>query len=261
MVVPSGSSLSGTFLPEADIDLVMFSFPFPCQPIRLMAQLQQDLADIARPGSFQPIPHARVPVLKFVVEPGIQVDLVIDELHGAVNAPSIRALFAKFPILLPAQMFLKCLLHIHELDRPYTGGIASYTLQILLLAFLQFRGEPAHLIDFICGVCRFYGAEFNFALTGIDVAGNGRFFARFDEDKLRLESPATMYIIDPLNKRNVLGHNSVRTQDLRKVFRETSEMIEAGDVRRLFDPFDRIKAEFQSRRRAIDEYARNLQLR
>jgi non-canonical poly(A) RNA polymerase PAPD5/7 len=226
-----------------------------------MAQLQQELTDIALPGSFQPIPQAHVPVLKFVVEPGIQVDLAIDELHGSVNAPSIRALFAKFPVLLPAQMFLKCLLRIHELDRPYTGGIASYTLQILLLAFLQFRGEPAHLIDFICGVCHFYGVEFNFTLTGIDVAGKGRFFARLDEDKLRLDSPATMHIVDPLNKRNVLGHNSVRAQELREVFRETYEMIEAGNVKRLLDPFDRIRSEFQSRRRTIDEYARHLKLR
>jgi hypothetical protein len=68
-----------------------------------------------------------------------------------------------------------------------------------------------------------------------------------------------MYIIDPLNKRNVLGHNSVRAQELRKVFRETYEMIEAGDVRRLLGQFDRIRGEFQSRRRAMDEYARNLQ--
>jgi non-canonical poly(A) RNA polymerase PAPD5/7 len=256
VVLPCGSCLSGTFLPEADIDLVVYQYPVPCTPSQIMDLLEANFMDILIPGTWQPLAQAKVPVLKFTVEPGIQIDLTIDELHGPLGIPTVRQLFQTFPILLPTQLFLKCLLLIQKLDRPFSGGISSYTLQFMCLAYLQYKGEPECLADFICGLCNFYGNEFNFMLTGIDVKGNGRFFSRLKEDQMYLESPTTMCIVDPLNPGNVLGYNSFKMGAVKQMFRKTYEMIRGGKVAELFEQFAEVREVFQARRVAIAEYAR-----
>jgi DNA polymerase sigma len=260
IVVPCGSCLSGTFLPEADIDLVLYQYPTPCNAPQVMDHLCQQLEDfmLVEPNSFQRLPQARIPILKFAVDPGIQIDLTIDELQGPLNVISVCRLFAAFPILLPTQLFLKCLLYIHELDQPYTGGISAYTLHLMLIAYLQHRGEAPFVSEFICGFCKFYGSEFNFTLTGIDVKGSGRFFSRFDEGKLSLDSPETMYIVDPLNPRNVLGLNAFRMNRIREVFRETCDAIGSGDAAKLLDQFQPAVANFNRARRVIAEFAQKL---
>jgi non-canonical poly(A) RNA polymerase PAPD5/7 len=260
VILPCGSCISGTFLPEADIDLVLYQYPVPCNPSEIMELLEATFGDVVIPGTWQPLAQAKVPVLKFAVDPGIQIDLTIDELHGPLGIPTVRQIFQSFPILLPTQLFLKCLLYKQKLDQPYTGGISSYTLQFMCLAYLQYKGQPECLADFICGLCNFYGNEFNFTLTGIDVKGNGRFFSRLKEGKMYLESPTTMCIIDPLNPTNVLGHNSFKMGAIKQVFRETHEMITTGKVKELFEQFDGVRAEFQAKRQAIAEYARERNL-
>jgi non-canonical poly(A) RNA polymerase PAPD5/7 len=249
--------MNGTFLPEADIDLVLFHYPNPCNPEQIMEVLSQHLAPIAIESSFQRLPHARVPVLKFKVRPGIQIDLTIDDLHGLLSITAIRNIFSTFPCILPAQLFLKTLLHKHNLDQPYYGGISSYTLQLLIVAYLQAKGEPNSLVELLTGVCGFYGNEFNFTLTGIDVKENGKFFSRFHDGKLALESPTTMYIIDPLNSKNILGHNSFKVPQIRQVFRDVWQMLSEGKGEELVEQFGGVMNDFEQRRRGIEEYARN----
>jgi non-canonical poly(A) RNA polymerase PAPD5/7 len=256
IVAACGSSLSGTSLPESDIDLVLFIYPLPANAAHVMERLQQDLADLARPDTFLAIPQAKVPILKFTVEPGIQIDLVIDELQGPLYVSSIRHLFNAFPVLLPVQIFMKCVLRKHQLDQPYTGGIASYTLQLMILAYLQQRGESPFLVDFIRGFCEFYGSEFNFTLTGIDVTANGRLFCRMDEEKLCLESPKTMHIVDPFNRENVLGHNAFKIMEFRAVLMTVCEVIVSGSAEKWDAEFEGVLADAALRQSFIDEHAR-----
>lgn len=237
LAFPSGSCLNGTFLPDADIDIALFAYPYPLNPVLIMNELQNGFRSIAIPNSFLPVPQTKVPVLKFSVDPGIQIDISIDELHGPLNVASIRKIFDDFPCIIPGQLFLKLLLHIHGLDKPYVGGISSYTLQILILAYIQSHGIPQNITELIIGFCHFYGYDFNFTLTGIDVAGIGCFFSRKERNCLNLEKPLTMYIIDPLNRSNILGHNAFKTNELRRIFRDTEEILITGNVNALITMF------------------------
>lgn len=254
IILPSGSSVNGTFLPEADIDLSLYFYPNPCNAVQVMEILMKQLEDLAI-DSFQPIPQAKVPVLKFVVNPGIQIDLSIDELRGPLNVQGVRKIFTSFPCLLPAQVFLKCLLHKNKLDQPYIGGISSYTLQLMLLAYIQHNGIPANITEAIIGICNFYGNEFNFTLTGIDVKGAGRFFSRYQENCLTLESPTTMKIIDPLNPENTLGHNAFRMNQIRKEMQNASNMIINGKGEELLQSFDDVIKSFSEIQQNIEAYA------
>ncbi|KAK8896052.1 hypothetical protein M9Y10_013940 [Tritrichomonas musculus] len=254
IVLPSGSCLNGTFLPEADIDLVLFVYPNPCNPVEVMELLMDQLGEFAI-DNFQPIPQAKVPVLKFVVKPGIQIDLTIDELRGPLNVNAVRKIFTSYPCLLPAQVFLKCLLHKYKLDQPYIGGISSYTLQLMLLAYIQHKGIPNNITEAIIGICKFYGSEFNFTLTGIDVKGNGRFFSRYQEDCLTLESPTTMKILDPLNPNNTLGHNAFRMNQIRQEMHNVYNSIIEGKGEELLQTFDDVIKSFEEIQNNIKSYA------
>lgn len=253
IVLPCGSSLNGTFIPDADIDLILFVYPNPCNPVEVMEVLINQLADLAV-DSFQPIPQAKVPVLKFVVKPGIQIDLSIDELRGPLNVNAVKKIFTDSPCLLPAQVFLKCLLHRLKLDQPYIGGISSYTLQLMLLAYIQHHGIPPNIVDLITGVCDFYGNKFNFTLTGIDIKGHGRFFSRYKEQCLTLESPTTMKIIDPLNPDNTLGHNAFRMIQIRQEMQKAHKAIIEGKGEELLQSFEDVFKSFDEIHQNIDTY-------
>ena len=189
MAYPCGSCLNGTFLPDADIDIALFSYPFPFNPVQVLNQLQNGLEKEAIPQTFYPIPQTKVPLLKLSVEPGIQIDISIDEFHGPLYVASVRKIYQNIPCLLPAQLFLKCILNIYNLNKPYIGGISSYTLQMMTLAYVQHHGIPLNITEFILGFCNFYGRVFNFTLTGIDVSNEGCFFSREERNCLCFESP------------------------------------------------------------------------
>lgn len=225
--LPCGSCMSGTFLPTADIDFALFFYPLPCNPVQMMDLLQLELSDLTMDG-FTPIPTARVPVLKFMMNPGINIDISFDELHGPLSVLPVRDIFQNNPCLLPAQLFFKAVLHRKNLDQPYTGGISSYTLQLMLLAYIQHAGVPKNITDFVVGFCDFYGNVFNFTLTGIDVSKSGHFFSRYVEGKLSPDTPAAMYMRDPLNPNNILGHNAFKMNDIRDEFRDIHQKITSG---------------------------------
>ena len=226
--LPCGSCMSGTFLPTADIDFALYFYPMPCNPPQMMDTVKSELTDLAIEG-FNPIPTASVPVLKFSIPPGINIDISFDELHGPLSVLPVRDIFNKNPCLLPAQLFFKTVLHRKGLDQPYKGGISSYTLQLMLLAYIQYAGQPENITDLIVGFCDFYGNIFNFTLTGIDVSNGGKFFSRKEKDKLSLGTPTAMCLLDPLNPKNILGHNAFHMNEIRDELKIIHQQIISGN--------------------------------
>ncbi|EAY00436.1 PAP/25A associated domain containing protein [Trichomonas vaginalis G3] len=254
IVLPCGSCMSGTFLPNADIDFAIFYYPIPCNPVNIMQQLQTSLAEFALDG-FNPLPQAKVPVLKFMTNPGISIDISFDELHGPLCVQTIREIFRTIPCILPAQIFLKAMLRRNKLDQPFLGGISSYTLQLMILAYVQYAGEPDNITDLIVGFCNFYGNIFNFTLTGIDVTEGGQFFSRAEENKLSPDTPSAMYIQDPLNSNNVLGHNAFKMNEIREELRVAHQQVISGNGEELINTLLGEIIEIHTIHDVIREYA------
>ena len=252
IILPCGSCLSGTFLPNGDIDLALLVHPYQSDTNNLMTLIMEKLHDIGT--DWNPLPQARVPVLKFTAKPGIHIDISIDELHGPLSVSPVRSIFLKFPCLLPAQILIKTMLYHYKLDSPYSGGISSYVLQIMLLAYIQY-GQSDNITDLIVGFFKFYGQEFNFTLTGIDVVGNGRFFSRLKENCLNLESPSTMYIRDPMNPNNILGHNAFKMPQVKELFSKTYLMITRGNGTEFINELRKELPEFKACQRRLEKYA------
>jgi len=255
---PCGSCLSGTFLPNADIDIALFLYPTNENPRQTMDTIMDCLHGLAYPDSFTPLPNAKVPVLKFSVIPGIQIDLSIDELHGPLSVMTVRQIFEENPCMLPAQLFLKTLLYHSDLDQPYTGGISSYTLQIMLLAYIQHAGTPDNITDLIIGFMHFYGKQFNFVTTGIDVKNHGSLFSREKENCISYESPTTMHIRDPLNPNNILGHNSFKMPQIRDELSMAYDIISTGSGSSYLARLETHVIQFEETQKKLDDYCKTL---
>jgi non-canonical poly(A) RNA polymerase PAPD5/7 len=86
----------------------------------------------------------------------------------------------------PIIYVLKYFLRQRKLNESYTGGISSFLLFNLLLAYVQYLSkennftEKINLGNILVGFLQFYGFDFNFEDVGISVRYGGYFFKKSD---------------------------------------------------------------------------------
>lgn len=80
---------------------------------------------------------ARVPIINLISHFGFECDIAIGGHNGADTssyASNQTTRFKSFPVLI---VLLKVLLSQHGLDKPFTGGIGSYSLYVLLARHIE----------------------------------------------------------------------------------------------------------------------------
>lgn len=94
------------------------------------------------------------------------------------------------------------------LNQPYLGGLSSYSIVLLLVAYINRWGlkmsatlTPARLL---MGFLDYYSYYFQVSTTGIDVKNGGSFF-----EHPRPES--NFVILDPIDEENNTSKNSYMT--------------------------------------------------
>lgn len=104
------------------------------------------------------ISTASVPIIKVMTEDSdysIKVDITFgDETHKGSDCVSlVKDYMRQFGILSKMVMVIKQLLKVKDLNDPYKGGISSYALTLMIVAFLQFQvmycGETCHQSFFV----------------------------------------------------------------------------------------------------------------
>lgn len=98
-------------------------------------------------------------------------------------------------------------MQILGLNEVYTGGVGSYALFLMIIAFLQQKKERnlAHpslgslLINFFC----YFGIEFPYTTKGISVRNEGSLFTKEERGWLDSNQPHMLSIEDPNNPENV----------------------------------------------------------
>lgn len=134
-------------------------------------------------------------------------------------------------MLRPLTFVLKYFLAARGLNEPYSGGVGSFMLQLLIVAFLQHRERAAYnfnqqtvynlgvlLIEFF----RMYGLEFNYLTTGISVRNDGFFFAKGALDRKNTfcdqNRPHLLALENPLDPSLDVGKASFRIQMIQRSF-------------------------------------------
>ncbi|KAL7544888.1 hypothetical protein ACHAWF_008248 [Thalassiosira exigua] len=264
-VLPFGSQVTGLCLPGSDIDLVIrFAKRDPGgkseegedfgNPLHRFADAVRE--EFGVPGEFdatdngeggnsegrgeclsylEVIEQTRVPLVKFAVAPyGIDVDVCFDQPNGPESAALVHRFMESMPPLRPLTFVLKYFLASREINKPFSGGIGSYLLQLMIVSYLQHRaredaskghgasGKHFNLGCMLLEFFEFYGLDFNYVTTGVSVRHDGYYFPKGGRDRRNSfwqpSRPFALAMENPLDATADVGAGAFRMQMIQRIF-------------------------------------------
>lgn len=138
------------------------------------------------------------------------------------------------PPLRPLTFVLKYFLASRDINKPFTGGIGCYLLQLMIVSFIQHRaredmernlgaeGKHFNLGSLLLDFFEFYGMDFNYVTTGISVRHDGFYFAKGQPDKKKVfwqpSKQFTLAMENPLDIGANVGTGAYRMQMIHRIF-------------------------------------------
>lgn len=120
-------------------------------------------------------------------------------------------------------LIVKKLLGRHELNKPYSGGLNSYSIVLMTSSFLQKFGinHTSALSQNLSEFFKFFGCYFDPQVLGLD----GQRF--FNLSKTQQALGEHMYVLDIQNPLNNTTRSAFRINEIKSVFAEAYETIMA----------------------------------
>ena len=188
-----GSFPNEIFLADSDVDIVVISKTKSDQKKTLdkiydYIIYKSELFDYVRKID------AKVPIIKLQLkETKIFLDISVDRKNGYDAKRIIKRSMNDFHALKPLLYVLKYLIRQKKLNETFTGGVSSFLLFNLVLAFLQYKNKTEisnfnqnsnqlNLGQLLVDFFQFYGFEFNYDEIGISVRYGGFFYKKKDKE-------------------------------------------------------------------------------
>lgn len=117
----------------------------------------------------------------------MHVDLTIETKEaeksqhlGLISTETMRKWIAEYPCLTQNTLLLKYQLAKQSLNETYTGGLNTYSLVVLIVAFYKYSSLPASTLQssMLDNLLKFYGWEFNEKTHGVDILSKEIFFPK-----------------------------------------------------------------------------------
>jgi len=224
-----GSLKTDLLLPTSDIDLVVLQAPFK-DPLEKLANA---LRKSKTCSSVKLISNAKVPILKLTdAHSGYQFDVSFNIPSGIANTKIVCKFLNEFSQLRPLVLVLKYFLLQRGLNEPYSGGIGSYTLVLMLVSFLQMRSCNQPDSDFMdLGILlrdflEFYGSKFNYYCTGVNVLDGGSYYSKKAQSVFDPNRPFLLSIKDPQDDENDVGKNSWQIMLVKAAFAHAAKSLD-----------------------------------
>lgn len=239
-----GSFRTGLYLPTSDIDVVILESNVKTPQVGLYA-LARALSQRSVAKKTQVIAKARIPIIKFVERrSGIAFDISFDIDSGPKAADFIKDAVKKLPPLRPLCLILKVFLQQRELNEVYSGGIGSYTLLAMLIAYLQLHWRSQDLrrcqqsMEHNLGVLLvnffdFYGRKLNTSDVGVSCNCSCTFYLKSDRGFTNSDRPHLLSIEDPQAADNDIGRNSFNFFKVKSAFSMAYSLL--TDARTILD--------------------------
>ena len=135
---PVGSYVTGLYLPTSDIDMVITFL----SPYGRYSSLSYTLIDKIRKSGFaskiEDVLHASVPLIRITDKiTGIQIDLTASDTHAVKATEAVQKWLQRSSPAKPLFFVVKMFLSIRRCGTTYTGGINSYALFWMVVAWVE----------------------------------------------------------------------------------------------------------------------------
>jgi predicted nucleotidyltransferase len=239
-----GSQMTGLYLPESDIDMVVFGARAP--PNHRLNRLASEFRKRQLVSDLEVIGKAKVPIVKFTHSAsGIHVDVCFEVANGLHSGRIMKQFLQKMAPLRSLVLVLKYFLTQRALNETYTGGVGSFLLQMMLVSMLQHHKRrrqhqhrssdqqpEASLGMLLYEFFDLYGRSFNYATTGISVKDGGTYFRKAQRGWCNEQRPMSLAVENPLEPDIDVGRNAFEIMRVRQAFCFAAQQIDAMIQRR-----------------------------
>ncbi|CAJ1966674.1 unnamed protein product [Cylindrotheca closterium] len=201
------------------------------------------------------IEKTRVPLVKFKHGPTmIAVDVCFDQESGPQAARLMHQYMDALPPLRPLTFVLKYFMASRGLNQPYTGGVGSFLLQMMIVSFLQHRERSVmrnrqplvyNLGGLLIEFFELYGIDFNYVTTGISVRFDGFYFPKGASDRKehfwQPNRQSSFAVENPFDITSDVGASSFRMNMVQRSF-EIAYKVLLSHVTEPFQPTTSILA-------------------
>jgi non-canonical poly(A) RNA polymerase PAPD5/7 len=184
-----GSFPNKIHLPDSDVDIAVIADltnDSNEDQVKVLKKITKILTETNSVDYIQLI-HARVPIIKATLkDTKINIDICANRKNGYEAKKIIKQTLTDFAFMRPIIYVLKYFLRQRKLNETYTGGISSFLLFNLLLAYIQHvvkedKTKKITLGHLLVGFLQFYAFDFNFEDVGISLRHGGFFFKKSDK--------------------------------------------------------------------------------
>lgn len=222
-----GSYETGLWLPNSDIDVVVFT-----ENERDVATLVNSLASVLIKTRFacelERILTARVPLIKMRDKrTQLCLDISFNIEDGITGVGVVKEYLGKYPEVKYLVCVLKYFLKQRALNETYNGGVGSFLLFSLVVSSVQHHPsrrsdsgnyERYSLAHYLLHFFKLYGDLFNFERVGISLRKQGYYFDKRAKGWILSERNCLLSVECPQNKDNDLGRNSYAINTVKRAF-------------------------------------------
>jgi len=135
-VKPFGSFVTNLYLPQSDIDIAVIEPTFGAQT--LLGKVAKIFMKHQDYECVNVIRSAKVPLVKIVERStGLNFDISFNKMDGINQIQEIQRALDYYPEMRYLIILIKCFLKQRDLNETFQGGIGSFLLFCLVLAFLR----------------------------------------------------------------------------------------------------------------------------
>ena len=245
-VVPFGSYYTGLSLPSSDIDVSVISVPVDgdgLAEVGCLRKLANSLLEQQQVSFIELRETAKIPILRIRdrYPPYCEIDININiDSPQATSKFVLRNAVEVYSAFRPLVMLIKCFLYQRNLADTFTGGIGSYLLSIMVLAFLQQHqlteqprlNELTSLGHLLFDFFNFYAREFRVDREGLSVRRGGSRFPKSSRgftsnlmNRRSLPSSESLCIESPLEPQTDIGNKVFQWKMVRSSFMQARQFL------------------------------------
>ncbi|KAL3673971.1 hypothetical protein V7S43_001655 [Phytophthora oleae] len=229
-----GSHYTQMFLPQSDIDMVLFGVPEGKEPLFKLAQCLEEKELVSY---LEVIDKARIPIVKMVHKTSdIHVDVSFNVAGGLATGDLVKHYMRVYPSFRPLTLVLKYFMAQRGLNETYSGGVGSFLLQMMVVSFLQHHGRELgaehddpkfnNLGQLLMGFFTLYGRDFNYTDLGISVRNGGSYFRKSLRRWSDAGRPFLIAMENPNEPNLDIGKNSYEMRTVKRSFDYARQVLE-----------------------------------